>query len=530
MILSACASAGTGDDTTTPSSTVPTDASSPSTTVASAPSGSQDDAGSIVDRPTNPLPVEVEDTGDPVEVEIGPDGGTIEVTMQGSTLTLEVPPGALFDPTLITMTPVSVTTEAADLRMIGARLEPDGLLLMTPATLSVDGDLNGSLVQVGFSSGHAGDGLGLTPSVADDAAVSVPHFSIVGVAEATQAELDRVVGTYTPGPREARFNQEMITIVMHVPAGDAQRDAFDSLFRDWFWNIRYDATRAATPDVVEFLYAEFLSAARAAEQREFYGDFTMTSMVALQFGAAQEIQNATHRMFLEANLRCIQDREPNAVFEMLKWATLHEYLFNEGYGPERKADEFEQAVNQCMRFDVVFSSTMSTDVDGVEVAGGVEAIVDLSFSDGENTNFLVSQRTFKSPEIEGWLTGTAEGGELSCRTRAKVRVALDLSLRYPEGGTITEADINHKSVLIRFPEPVDWDCGIINLGEALWFPWFHALWGDWELEEGLYDFPLRSSTVAGQYGIRSESGMISQSEGQVGIAFTVILKHNPRLP
>ncbi|MCB1246825.1 MAG: hypothetical protein KDB69_06150 [Acidimicrobiia bacterium] len=491
-----------------------------------------------LDAPGNPLPITLGDTASSTRVDVGAAGGTVTATADGFTYTLDVPPGALFDVTPITMTPVEVTSPDTDVTFRAVQMEPDGLILLKPATLTVDGPFDGSLTLSGFGTDHEGGEFHLAPTMGASArAIRVSHFSILGVTEASQVEIDHVLETYTPSARENRAVEQLMVIFANVPAGDARNTGMENVFVGWFRGIERDAAATDDPAVVEGLFSEYMSAVHLVETYEELSSVTSGETVVFggvaeqQYEAAGAIQDAMYRMFREANLACIQDRKPNTVFEMLKWAAFHEYLFEEGLGPEHRADEFEQGINQCMRFKVTFTSAISTDVDGVTFDAQVESEVDLTFTDGENTDFLISQRTFKSPEIAGELTGIATtNSELQCKTKARIGVVLDLSLAYRTGAAVTDATINHQSVLIRFPEPVNWDCGVVQMGIAPWFPWFHTLRQDWLLGEGLYDFPLQPSSETGVYASLSDAGVITEGGGPVAITFEVELRHDPQLP
>lgn len=542
VVVSACASSSTSETQAQSStSTEPAPSTTVGATTSSAASGESDgaspDGSDFLDTEPNPLPVSLGAVGQTVTVEVGPDGGVIETSSNGTTFTLDVPAGAVLDPTPISMTPIDVSTDAADLDLSGVRMEPDGLILLKRATLVVDGSFDEALAQVGFGTDHAGAGFYLAPTDGgSDMAFGVSHFSIIGVAEASQAEIDRVLESYVAVQREQRAFRELMLLFGRVPAGDDRNAAMTATFNSWFRSIERDADRASDSDTVESLFSEYISAVHTVETMERLVSETTGEPVVFdgvadaQFRAAGAIQDAMHRMFREANLRCIQDRDPDQVFDMLKWAAFHEYLFQEGLGPEHRADEFEQGINQCMRFELIFKSSISTDVDGVTFDADVSSVIDLTFSDGANTNFLISQRTFKSPEIEAVLTGEAvANSDLVCDTSAKIAGALDLSLRYPTGGAVSDAEIDRQSVLIRFPEPVIWDCGVVSMGHAPWFPWFHTFWEDWYLGEGLYDFPLRAGS-GGTYASLTESGLITEGGGPVAITFTVELRHDPQLP
>ncbi len=135
--------------------------------------------------PTGTMPtIEFELVGSAaVTSEIGPDGGEL-VTGHGDVeYRLVIPPGALADPTEITLTPVDGATSGfVDLTMGGAQFSPSGLVLASPAVLELSGPtVPADLMAVRWeeSGGPVVPTLGVR---ADSAGVRIPivHFSGAG--------------------------------------------------------------------------------------------------------------------------------------------------------------------------------------------------------------------------------------------------------------------------------------------------------------------------------------------------------------
>lgn len=95
-----------------------------------------------LDAPARPVNLELSLDRDEARARtIGPAGGTISATgADAARYTLRLPKGALLGETRITMTPVrSLGGLPLDGGMVAAvHLEPDGLALMAPATLTID--------------------------------------------------------------------------------------------------------------------------------------------------------------------------------------------------------------------------------------------------------------------------------------------------------------------------------------------------------------------------------------------------------
>jgi hypothetical protein len=123
---------------------------------------------------------------------IGPGGGTLTTTTaDGSRLTLTIPAGALAGDEQVTVTPIASLADAGVTLAAGAQLEPDGLRLLQPATLSVLPAKPVSRAQrTAFA--YKGTGaqfalLGLEPGAT--ATIPVLRLGGAGLARATAAQL-----------------------------------------------------------------------------------------------------------------------------------------------------------------------------------------------------------------------------------------------------------------------------------------------------------------------------------------------------
>jgi hypothetical protein len=117
-------------------------------------------------------------------------GGTVSATgADGSIFTLVIPPKALLNDELITLTPVSAITglPISNGLLAAVQFAPEGLLFQHPATLTIQPAVSVPIAQqVGF--GYHGSGaefhfqpLGLTQAIT----FSILHFSGVGVGQGT---------------------------------------------------------------------------------------------------------------------------------------------------------------------------------------------------------------------------------------------------------------------------------------------------------------------------------------------------------
>jgi hypothetical protein len=128
------------------------------------------------------------------EVIIAPQGGDVQTTAaNGTGITLTMPPGALAEEAAIAITPV---TTIANLPVSGTllaavRLEPDGLQLAQPATLTLTLPAGAATSgMVGFLYSGDGQNFSVLPVTVNGntATLQVSHFSTAGLASGTEAD------------------------------------------------------------------------------------------------------------------------------------------------------------------------------------------------------------------------------------------------------------------------------------------------------------------------------------------------------
>jgi hypothetical protein len=204
--------------------------------------------GSGPASPVNPAAVQT-DTTRSARATIGSAGGQLSVTAaDGRRYTLTVPPGALSAATEITATPVEsmgAAPLAAGLK--GAvRFAPAGLNFAQPASLLVEGaaPLRPGLRAVGFSRSDDGQAMRLLLPKASSGAfeIAVFHFSDVGVAEATAAEIANVPAATPAAVVFERMQEQLARSVIET---DAQAEAALGLLFDQLVKPALDAANAA---------------------------------------------------------------------------------------------------------------------------------------------------------------------------------------------------------------------------------------------------------------------------------------------
>ena len=150
--------------------------------------------------------VPVADAAAAVSAPVGDGGGTISV--EG--MELAIPAGAVPDGTTITATPLrSLGGSPFASAPVGLKLEPSGLVLLQPATLTLPRPA-GSGELVGFGFNGDGEGLRLVPhrAVGNTLQLTVWHFSGAGVLTARLDELETAL-SYEPAPAHELAEQRI---------------------------------------------------------------------------------------------------------------------------------------------------------------------------------------------------------------------------------------------------------------------------------------------------------------------------------
>jgi hypothetical protein len=163
-----------------------------------------------------------------VAAAIGSGGGTIAV--EG--MELSIPAGAVPEGTTITATPLrSLQGSPFAAAPIGLKLEPSGLVLLQPATLTLPKP-SGTGAVVGFGFDGDGEELHLVPAnvAGDTVELKVWHFSGAGTLTAALSELNAVLGYQTTrahGQAEQRIAAALIDAAEN--GSDPAQAIFDAL-------------------------------------------------------------------------------------------------------------------------------------------------------------------------------------------------------------------------------------------------------------------------------------------------------------
>jgi hypothetical protein len=230
--------------------------------------------------------VAVADEAAAVSAPVGSEGVTIGV----GAMSLAIPAGAVPAGTEITATPLrSLQGSPFAGAPIGLKLEPSGLVLLQPATLTLPKPVGeGTLVGFGFNGD--GGGFRIVPHrvVGETVELSVWHFSGAGAATVSASELQAVLG-YLPTPSHELAEQRIAAALASQATGGPPpgQTIFDALvaWRTSSVSRGLDLARTeARLDFFELAFGEWLAwRSYAQDYRELF-DAGQRSFVATATG------------------------------------------------------------------------------------------------------------------------------------------------------------------------------------------------------------------------------------------------------
>ncbi len=497
----------------------------------------------FLDLPANPLPVTFStDDAASVSAEIGTGGGSLVTTdANGVVFTLTIPEGGLLSPATITMTPVVLTDSPFEGAAVAAvSLEPDGLVLMEAATLTISNADLDEASSVSFSSNSDGGEFGLvSASYGETLSMAVPHFTVSGTFYGSMMgrELEAIGSEYRPTSREGRYRQEVRILESRIDDPAQRYDALTNVLFEWYETIAADARSADDEATVKTLLGE-LAAAVDAFPRQLARDLAQASgeeyrVFEPESRAAQAIQGAVSRLFDRENLRCIQDRNPDAMFSMFRWQLVHRALAHVAlYSiPESNARQTAMiaAVGRCAQFRVEFRSTVVLDT----LTSTVSAEVALKAS--PDSGVIRGSGFVDLPVATGSMTGTTSGEPLICGAEQPIDVGVVLVFD-ANVNTIADATLFDPLLSIWLPLHLEWTCENMpvgvemtpEVGDSLWKSWFVFGFSDLraDTDQDIYRFSLERDPSGSPFAV------FGRKETIQGIEVTVeaILIHDPQLP
>ena len=296
--------------------------------------------------------------------ELGVTGGSIVAHgADGTTFTLEVPPDALLGPRTITMTPVSRVDRLpiSGGLIAGVELEPAGLRLLVPATLTIDpATPTPPNVAVAYAYAGGGENLILYPRLDGDA-VSLPvlHFSGYGAGSGAAGDaqqpgsptgpLDPYVQQYA-GQR-LLWNLGQITLEeLTEQAIEIFSNAYDQVVVPRLNEVKESCDKGSLESAMQIAF-DFL---RFIQMWGYGADPRMEGFTPQVFDLADEILRNCQQ---KAYDRCVSRNDPFEITNMMAIARQLQMLGDEDAYLTTFIED--GLMESCLRFEIDFQSKMT---------------------------------------------------------------------------------------------------------------------------------------------------------------------------
>jgi hypothetical protein len=564
------ATSSPGDDVTatsegeTTSNTTTDDVPEPTSNVngpAGSPASLLDDIEAWSALPPNPAAVAVDvDEQGAVVATVGADGGTIAATApDGTDLVLDIPAHALLAPVEITMTPITAITGDifdVDPGVHGARLEPDGLVLLTPARLELTGTMGGP-ASVGWAAGGDGDNfhLDLTTATDHSLVLSITHFSVHGVIGARN--LDDILRRYRPDGVADRI-VDVVSASMAVGA-----DTYDTLV----------AMLEQARGFGEVVRTRLQAADSDSDLEQATGNlFTYFKIVGTLFelepvgtppgeppGPMQSAIEALRTLNEELTVawleaidaaidraaeRCWVEQDPEATFTILRWSLIAQYVIGSFIGSRAEydlaaeiVDRWSEAASGCFTFEMEYTTTVTISGDGGGASTSTSGVAELAPTREGFNGGLVADGYLASPQIVGpfeitnfsipamsgaQCVSVVSPGELAYQFRA------DLQLR--NLGDLSRTEIDAMKAGIKVNRTVGLRCKGLeyDMGDAFW-RFYVSEANKHETIQGWsqFDVPIvRRGDVYARW--ENVEQPVSVQGGSATVTQKIVLRHTPR--
>jgi hypothetical protein len=332
-----------------------------------------------LDAPARPVNLELSlDRKEARARTIGPAGGTISATSaNGARYTLRLPKGALLGDTRITMTPVrSLGGLPLDGGMVAAvHLEPDGLALMAPATLTIERKgAPPAAERVAFAYFGAGRDAHLYPTTEASGRVemSVLHFSGYGYGRAAPNDRGRLDLQYATS-YEARLSARVSRLLADAGASDdpavarsSQAAIEQAMLQYYDAVLRPLMSTAETDDrMAECALARAHGWERQLMLLGVIGDGTDSGSAEAKRRVAEAqrsrsaiVANAIEKKKERAIKACREQHDLTILQQLYALERLSQLY---GRGDAALTAEIQDAAKNCMRFELDFGSFWEAD-------------------------------------------------------------------------------------------------------------------------------------------------------------------------
>ena len=320
-----------------------------------------------------------------VEAVIPAKGGSISLSMpSGLVYNLVIPDGALPNNQEITMVPITrIDGMLLSGGLIGGvQIEPEGLELLTPATLTITVPKGYDPKQmVGFAYHGEGEGFHLDLSKGDGKSISLPIFSFSGhgAASGTPGSIGNQAGQPAGSPADAAAQQLANAIKQCVGEDDSACLPLIQIIIDQYNNtIKPDLTAAQNDDgKIDSAAGEFLKWNQAVEMVGLDRTITLNDQKYNIAGLIKEgmglVVKGLKNAFDQEAARCLSQEDISQAAKMINRLRQLQLLSDETqpqYTKDTKWNDFEKCARYRMSFESILtwkigeSMTIKADVKG----------------------------------------------------------------------------------------------------------------------------------------------------------------------
>jgi hypothetical protein len=339
----------------------------------------------------------VKDSTKAVSQDVDSAGATLTAAgADGTVYTLVLAPDSIYFPTEITMTPldhIGGFPFSGGLKG-GVQLEPEGLMLLEAATLTITPPAPIPPAELApFSYEGSGENFILYPRILNVPGVQLPitHFSGYGAGSAGPGEVANQGGITPSGPF-APYAQRAAELEQQADTGQitsTQRDSeLQQLFIDAYNQVvvpALQAVQSCDEGAAEAAVRLTMDWSRTAGF--FLSDATYAS---LQLDALQEIKRIVLACIDEAFQKCVSQNDTGQV--RLIMSLIQKLLFLGLVDDNEYANAFGK-VERCLRFEVDFDSSIQVSNEALTVYQKVQAVVPMRLAAGQSNFYLEGSGT-----------------------------------------------------------------------------------------------------------------------------------------
>ena len=312
-----------------------------------------------------------------------PAGGAVLTTTaaDGTRFTLELPDGAVPDERPVTLTPLSALDglPLSGGLIAGVQIEPDGLALLRPVTLTIETRtaLNPDQV-LGFAYAGQGEDFHLYPSAVSRNKITMllTHFSGHGVGEGSDGDVQAAASASPADPQSKAENEEVVKLREALKRGDkdAQAAAEQAMREVFTTNVLpyLQAAQGSQPGDQSFEKASmmYFGWAGYAQMLLFQGKAyrNLTPEVLRGFDM---LDKAYQALIPKALDQCVSERDPKLGAWMWEARTIMKGLgedLSDEYGWNLSIDTgkytseaLQPYLGKCWRFKLTFDSPVEID-------------------------------------------------------------------------------------------------------------------------------------------------------------------------